>query len=246
MIVPVYNEALRIKPQAFSAFAAEHVQFRFIFVDDGSTDTTASILARLVDVSPDSFQVLSLAQNQGKAEAVRQGMLLAFADPEIKIAGYFDADLSTPLTELPRLADALIAQPELMAVLGSRVKLLGKTIDRQPLRHYLGRVFATAASMTLRIPVYDTQCGAKLFRNDSCTRNLFATPFLSRWIFDVELIARLAQETGRTKAALAAMLYEHPLNEWRDIKGSKLKGHDFLRAALELVAIYRRYDAALR
>src|SRR5437762_2862299 len=71
-----------------------------------------------------------------------------------------------------------------------RVKLLGRNIQRSLIRHYCGRVFATVASLALGVDVYDTQCGAKIFRATPEMRQIFATPFRSQWIFDVEILSR--------------------------------------------------------
>ena len=129
-----------------------------------------------------------------------------------------------------------------MVVMGSRVKLLGRDIERKTMRHYLGRVFATCASMVLSLPVYDTQCGAKLFRNTRGTRWAFRAPFLSRWLFDVELLARLGL-LGRRRPAYDThrCVYEKPLPEWRDVAGSKIKLRDWVKAAWELARIGCRY-----
>jgi hypothetical protein len=103
-------------------------------------------------------------------------------------------------------------------------------------------VFAFAASLTLQLPVYDTQCGAKLFRVSPRTQTLFADRFLGRWTFDVEIIARLTvQCRGDESRRPAALIYELPLNEWRDADGSKVKAFDFVNALLELARIRRKY-----
>ena len=108
-------------------------------------------------------------------------------------------------------------------------------------RHYLGRVFATAASLTLRLPVYDTQCGAKLFRCTDEVRALFAEPFVTGWIFDVELIARLIRGRGEGGTPVSAAICELPLYRWADVSGSKVKSTDFLVAFREMLRIWRRY-----
>jgi hypothetical protein len=124
--------------------------------------------------------------------------------------------------------------------LGSRVMLMGRDIRRNAWRHYPGRVFATAASMALGLPVYDTQCGAKMFRNTQLLRNVFSTSFRTRWIFDVEIIARFIAES-ENRNAVASMIYEQPVREWRDVEGSKVGVLDLFRSARDLWTIKRTY-----
>jgi hypothetical protein len=122
--------------------------------------------------------------------------------------------------------------------MGSRVKLLGRHIHRNPRRHIIGRVFATVVSNVLRLPVYDTQCGAKLFRNTPEFQAILQQPFQSRWVFDVEILARLIRMNGRNPDTVAGKIFEYPLHEWEDVGGSKLRPKDFLRAAIDVYQIH--------
>lgn len=238
LVVPCYNEGARLDTAAFRRFAATSAQTRFCFVNDGSRDDTLAVVERLCRDTDLGF-VVDLGRNGGKAEAVRQGLLAALAQGAPHV-GFWDADLATPLDELPRFRAVFAERPETEIVLGSRVRLLGRQIERRELRHYLGRVFATGASLTLGLPVYDTQCGAKLFRSTAALRALLAAPFLTRWVFDVEILARYLALAGDRRAA-AGRLYELPLRRWTDVPGSKVRPWDFVRSGLELVRIWNAY-----
>jgi len=130
-------------------------------------------------------------------------------------------------------------------VMGARVRLLGREIERRLYRHIYGRLFATAVSRMLSLPIYDSQCGAKLFRVGPELRHALARPFLSRWIFDVELLARLVEYTAGSEPDLTARIYEVPLRQWRDVAGSKVRATDAARAIRELGGIGRRYRGVL-
>jgi dolichyl-phosphate beta-glucosyltransferase len=243
IVIPCYNEAQRLPIHAFKAFAcAEHPQ-RFLFVNDGSTDGTVRVLKTLHDDDPERYALCDLPRNVGKAEAVRTGVLLAFAAGPDYI-GYWDADLATPLETIPTFCTLLDAQPNVEMVFGARVRLLGRSIERSALRHYLGRMFATAASITLGLGIYDTQCGAKLFRASPEMQSLFQEPFLTRWLFDVEILARLIHARRGTRLPqVEDIVYEFPLHEWHDVAGSKVRPGDFVRAFSGLAMIYWHYLA---
>jgi len=221
VVVPCYNEAGRLDGGRFLTFAAELPGLRFLFVDDGSTDSTKGVLDELQRRAPDSIRVLSLGANVGKSEAVRRGCLQAF-ESQCDYVGYWDADLATPLGEIPRFLALLDSKPAVLMVMGSRVCLLGRSVHRTWIRHYLGRAFATVASVVLQLPVYDTQCGAKVFRVHPATVGVFQEPFISRWLLDVEIIQRLKQRTSLTACRDGTAFYELPLEVWEDVAGSKL------------------------
>jgi glycosyltransferase involved in cell wall biosynthesis len=244
IVVPCYNEAARLRASAFGEFAAANPDTRLIFVDDCSVDSTVDVLRAIQSEVGSQIDVISLSRNMGKAEAVRAGMQAAL-EQEPLFAGFWDADLATPLDAVPQFRQILEQRPHVDLVLGSRVRLLGRTIQRSFLRHIIGRVFATAASTALRLPVYDTQCGAKLFRAGPRVRDLFAEPFISRWAFDVEVIARLLHSDPRlTTREWTTRFYELPLTRWEDVDGSKVRPLDFPRSMLDLLRIHRRYMRA--
>lgn len=234
LVVPCYNEATRLDRAAFTAFLQEQPDVRCLFVNDGSTDDTARVLDDLAATS-DRMDALHLEHNSGKAEAVRQGMLWAF-QTSCQYAGYWDADLSTPLDELPAFCSLLATQSDIDIVTGARIKLIGRQVERNPFRHYSGRAFATTVSVMFGIEMYDTQCGAKLFRVRPEVTDLFAEPFHTRWVFDVELFVRYNRSRD-----IKQHLVEQPLTRWKDVSGSKMRPFDFLRAPLELLRIHFAY-----
>jgi len=242
LVVPCYNEAARLDVVTFASFAQSvggAGGVRLLFVDDGSTDRTAEVLESLRATAPDAIEVLSMPANGGKAEAVRAGVLHALASSPAAV-GFWDADLSTPLDELDGFRAVLDERPQTEMVFGARVNLLGRSVRRKLYRHYIGRIFATVMATALRLPIYDTQCGAKLFRAGPGLVDLFAEPFQSRWIFDVEIIARAMVARGGAEA-VAAIIYEQPLRSWYDVDGSKLRLRDVFVVARDFTRIWRRY-----
>jgi glycosyltransferase involved in cell wall biosynthesis len=185
--------------------------------------------------------LLRQPRNTGKGEAVRGGLLEALGQG-FKYVGFFDADLSTPLEVVSEFCAIMDRDPQVAMVVGARVRLLGREIERRAIRHYSGRVFATAASLLLNLPVYDTQCGAKLFRATPELKQILHQPFLSRWIFDVEIIARfIRSRRARGAVPVERSIHEVPLRWWKDVRGSKLRFVDFVTAAWDLLRIYWRY-----
>jgi dolichyl-phosphate beta-glucosyltransferase len=239
LVVPCFNEEKRLDVGALRSATLPGHDLELVLVDDGSRDGTRAVLEAIAKGRPGTH-VLALEKNSGKAEAVRRGVLDALGrKPEA--VGFWDADLATPLSELPAFVEVLDAQPDVDIVIGSRVKLMGRVIERQTWRHYAGRLFATAASVALDLPVYDTQCGAKLFRATPLLARVFEMPFLARWVFDVEIIARFMAYDPRGAGHVARSLVELPLRTWIDVSGSKLRASDFARSAMDLARIRRAY-----
>lgn len=238
VVIPCYNEVERLQEAQVLALL-EDPRAEVVLVDDGSRDGTAALLDRIASRAPDGrVRYLVLPENRGKAEAVRAGLLDAL-EGGADVVAYADADFATPPSEILRLARELDASGAQIA-LGARIARLGAHIDRKATRHYLGRVFATGASLILRLAVYDTQCGAKVFRDTPALRHALSQPFSSRWSFDVELLGRLGAGGPGVAPIASEEMIEVPLRTWVDVGGSKMSLRGALRAGADLMALGAR------
>ncbi|MDJ1504334.1 glycosyltransferase [Xanthocytophaga agilis] len=241
IVIPCYNEASRLKVTEFVQFNKEHMDYVLCFVNDGSKDNTLQQLETLKKACryPERIEIVTLSQNSGKAEAVRTGINNLLNMVNIQYIGYLDADLSTSLEEYTYVVDYLSNNSVFSIVCGSRIKRMGADISRETYRHYIGRFIATLISTILRMPFYDTQCGAKVF-----TRNLaefcFSKPFVSKWLFDVEIFLRMKIHYGA--ANVQQLIYEYPLQRWIHADGSKIGLKDVFYTPLQLLHISNHYN----
>lgn len=240
IVIPVFNEETSLQMQLFEDFIDKNGQYEFIFVNDASTDNSKYILEKFCKKFSQKTFLINLSKNSGKAEAVRQGFLKAF-EKQPEYIGFLDADLSAPLDVVCELKKNLDNTSYFM-VMASRVLMMGRFIKRKIWRHYIGRFYATLFSLTLNLPVYDTQCGAKLFRNNQQLKDVMAEKFLSRWLFDVEIIARISLlNKDKIFNDDQKIICEYPLRKWVDVGSSKVKITDGLLALWEIVIIFYNY-----
>lgn len=236
VIIPCYNEASRIRLDVFRDFLREQDYIDFCFVNDGSRDNTSEVLRYAVERCPERFLLVDNPDNRGKAEAVRNGMLHVASLGRYDLIGFLDADLATPLEDIHLLVEVMRRQPSVMMTMGARLKRLGANVQRKAYRHYMGRVFATVVSLLFRMPVYDSQCGAKLFRV-SLVPEVFRAPFSSRWLFDVEILLRVR----RLYPDYERLVCEVPLRTWIEQGDSRIRFSHLLKMPYELFQIYCRY-----
>ncbi|MBV9009582.1 MAG: glycosyltransferase family 2 protein [Verrucomicrobia bacterium] len=234
VVVPAFNEAARIGDTlraTIGYLCARSAGSELIVVNDGSTDGTGEVVRKvLAEHAMLTARLLEHSPNRGKGAAVRQG-LLAATKP---IAAFFDADLSTPIDELPKIIEP-IARGEADVAFGSRAldrKLIG---NRQPWRREQGgRVFNLLVRVATGLPFWDTQCGFKAFRMQAC-RNVIAAARVNGFGFDVELLF-LAERAG-------LRLRELPVR-WNHYEGSKVDfARDSLRMLREVIALRSHFNA---
>lgn len=235
IIIPCFNEANRLDIEAYKIFQKQNSAFDLLFVNDGSTDKTLTVLNNLKEDLP-NISILNLKKNIGKAEAIRQSVLQL--EEHYTYIGYLDADLSTSLSEISRLLN--IAKTENKTfILGSRVKVLGASIKRKFYRHFFGRLVATFIdAFILKLEIYDTQCGAKIINRELAV-SLFKEPFKTKWLFDVELLARTKNYNG--KEYCKSNILEVPLKQWHDTEDTRILFVDFLKTPFALIKLYNYY-----
>jgi dolichyl-phosphate beta-glucosyltransferase len=242
LIIPAYDEEARLGRTLREVCAYLNAQpgaCELIVVDDGSHDATARVAeeaftAYAGQVSPN---LIRLRPNAGKGYAVRAGLLAARAP----IALFSDADLSTPITETPKLTGPIRAG-QYDAVFGSRAvdrKLVG--VHQPWARELSGRFFNQMVRLATGLPFHDTQCGFKAFRMDVC-RPLIEACVIDRFGFDVELLY-VAHAAG-------LRLKEWPVR-WNDVAGSKVNFRTGLQGFDELREVRRQskqgtYDEAIK
>ncbi len=252
-MIPCYNEAKRIPLLVFADFLARHEEISVCFVDDGSKDSTNEMLQEFVAQNPDASCLITLPKNKGKAEAVRQGILDMLAiEGSCESSGLWDADRATPISQSLEFMAKLTGDPMIFAVVGSRWPHLGANIERGSMRSFIGEIMASVITRYLKLNIYDSQCGAKIFRAD-IARELFGRKFVSRWLFDVEVFTRMKRVfTRRLDVDAAVMMnvhcHEFPLRTWRDVPGSKLGISNAFDIFVEIIRIawhYRRDETVL-
>jgi glycosyltransferase involved in cell wall biosynthesis len=242
VIIPAYNEAVRLgnSLRAVVDYLRESSpESEVIVVDDGSSDNTAQLARESFKNSGNlRTSVISYKSNLGKGRAVRLGLLAARCD----VALFSDADLSTPITEAPKLVDPIV-NGRFDLTFGSRAldrKLIG--VHQSWRREQGGRIFNLAVRLATGLPFWDTQCGFKAFRMSVC-RPLVEAATIDRFGFDVELLY-LTYRAG-------LKLKEIPVR-WDHHEGSKISlASDSLRMLGEVGLIRRQarrgvYDAAIK
>ena len=236
IIIPCFNEYERLEVSEFSTFLNNNPETSVCFVNDASKDLTINKLTALKSAFPKQVDIIENQDNLGKAASVRNGVLACFKSDLAKYDAYLDADLAVSLEECQSFLNHLVGKKEF--VFASRILKIGSTVERRFSRFLIGRIVATFISNILNIKVYDTQCGCKVFKHD-LVDILFAEPFVSKWLFDVELFSRMLCTYGK-KEALCKM-DEIPVKRWIDKGESKVKLSYMFRLWYDLFLIRNKH-----
>ena len=229
IVIPAFNEEARLEPtlRAYMSYCRETARrAELIVVDDGSLDRTSQVVNGFAARNPE-VRLIRLAENQGKGQAVRSGVVNAQGRQIL----FADADGATPLSEIERLEQALVRGADV--AIGSRaVRDQAVAVKARLYRRIMGRTFHRFVELLTVPGVKDTQCGFKLFRGP-VAHDLFSRMRIRGFSFDVEVLM-MAQRRGYTIA-------EVPVN-WTHQPGSKVNlVTDSARMLRDLFIIRGRY-----
>jgi glycosyltransferase involved in cell wall biosynthesis len=237
IIVPCYNEEKRLKTDEFRSFLAKHQEHILCFVNDGSSDKTIQVLENLRNEFASQVIVIDCIKNLGKAGAVRAGVNYLKEKGHINYIGFLDADLSTDFDDFLNLIK-VIKSSEFKIVTGSRIMRMGANIIKPSSRGIISKSINFLICWMLGMNFQDTQCGAKIMTKEMAEAT-FKKPFLTRWLFDVEVFMRMKVLYGKNKAS--NFICEEPLKRWVHAEDSKLGFKDSLKIVFQLFQISYTY-----
>lgn len=238
IVIPCYNEENRLPINQFKSFLNVNSDVLLCFVNDGSSDKTDDVIEKLSTIYPKNIKLLSLAQNAGKAGAVKAGFNLCEETYSFAKIAYLDADLATTLEECYSISKEINAS--IQFAFGSRIAKIDTDIRRKQHRFFIGRFIATLISKQLDLKVYDTQCGCKIFSKEIASE-IFKEDFISKWLFDVEIFHRLIFIFK--KENMKNIAREIPLKSWIDADDSRVKMSYFFKLWFDLLSIKKRYKS---
>lgn len=222
VVVPCFNESTRFSTSYWTEMLATLPEVKWLFIDDGSTDSTKDMLTNFC--AERGVSLLVLNENQGKGNAIRLGFKeFLTANQGVSYLGYLDSDGAFSIPDVQHLISLSMQNDEASdkyqwdVFISSRVAMAGRQIDRKMTRHYLGRVFATYLTHGWKGAPYDSQSGFKIFRLNQSLNDSLEDAFKTRWFVDLELISRLEMRTSNS-----LRIWEEPLNSWKDVDGSKI------------------------
>ena len=235
LIVPCYNEENRLSVAEVEKLAGME-DVRVFLVNDCSTDNTLELIEGIA-ANNSAISVINYKQNQGKAATIFRAYHDINHENTLHTSyyGFLDADFSTTADAFLELYKFILNHNETEFIFASRIATLNSAIKRHVHRHYIGRILITLLNLKYHLGIYDTQCGAKIFGAD-IAKIAFEKAFVTQWLFDIEIFLRLRAKNRLDKG------FEFPLQEWRDVAGSKLAGKESVRILGDIYRLLNTYE----
>jgi dolichyl-phosphate beta-glucosyltransferase len=231
MVVPCFNEEKRIKLNYWNDLA-RIPNVHWIFVNDGSSDDTKEVLNKITNST-----IIDINKNVGKAEAIRKGITETYKknSGESFWVGYLDADSAFEIEDIRKVIELVYSKSSAYdSYWGSRVALAGRKITRNNLRHILSRILITFFGYKMRDLPYDPQTGFKIFKFNNQQMEIFEKRFETKWFVDLEILIRY-----QVLEKQIMKIWEEPVNTWKDVDGSNIRGFELITVVKDLIKILR-------
>ena len=231
MVVPCFNEEKRIKLNYWNDLT-DIPNVRWIFVNDGSTDGTKNVLYKITNAT-----IIDINKNVGKAESIRKGITETYKknSGESFWVGYLDADSAFEIEDIRKVIKLVYSKSSAYdSYWGSRVALAGRKITRNNLRHILSRILITIFGYKMRDLPYDPQTGFKIFKFNNQQMEIFEKRFETKWFVDLEILIRY-----QVLEKQIMKIWEEPVNTWKDVDGSNIRGFELITVVNDLIKILR-------
>lgn len=236
LVVPYFDELKRFDFQKLVELSVRGRDLLDIYlVDDGSRDSLSSLIAEAIKRNSleNVFQLIS-RDNLGKANAIRLGFnSIAVSGRKYSYFGFTDADFSTPPAEVVRVAKFVLANRENF-VYGARISTGRNLIQTSKFRSTQGIFFTLIVRLILNAPFKDSQCGLKFLRITKEIEEIFSTPFVNRWLLDLEIMCRVMSK-GEIHVT------ELVLQEWTHFEESKTGIKDIPKVVSSLIRLRYKY-----
>jgi cellulose synthase/poly-beta-1,6-N-acetylglucosamine synthase-like glycosyltransferase len=231
MVVPCFNEEKRIKLNYWNDLT-DIPNVSWIFVNDGSTDCTKNVLYKITNAT-----IIDINKNVGKAESIRKGITETCKknSGESFWVGYLDADSAFEIEDIRKVIELVYSKSSAYdSYWGSRVALAGRKITRNNLRHILSRILITIFGYKMRDLPYDPQTGFKIFKFNNQQMEIFEKRFETKWFVDLEILIRY-----QVLEKQIMKIWEEPVNTWKDVDGSNIRGFELITVVKDLIKILR-------
>lgn len=230
-IVPCFNEAERLDLPYFDKLTKIQNTI-WVFVDDGSIDGTTKILKNYSKKKNTIY--VRINHNVGKSNAIAHGMNYASSKiSNIGWIGFLDSDGAFTTDDVESIIKMTSSLKKYDAIYTSRVKMAGRNIKRNNVRHFIARVITSLFGLVWRNIPYDTQSGCKVYRYSVNFISIFTESFRTKWFFDIELSIRYCKYEKKN-----INVWEEPVSSWADIPGSKINYRQSMRIILEFIYIF--------
>ena len=236
LVIPYFEELNRFNFQKLIELSTRGRDLLDIYlIDDGSRDSLSQLISEVIKKNSllNVFQVAS-KNNLGKANAIRFGYnSITHLQGKYSYFGFTDADFSTPPAEIIRVANYVLAAGDKF-IYGVRIPTGSNLIQTSKFRSTQGKFFTSIVSLILKAPFKDSQCGLKFLRINDKTQEIFSTPFVNRWLVDLEIISRAMSNDE-------ICVTEIVLHEWTHVEQSKTGIRDVPRVAIALLRLRYKY-----